>query len=186
MTDTKINNSNEESISAEELMKKLDKDSKSRNLTGVFKIVYNAFLIAFAVYVLFVALLSEGMTERTKLPLFLGFIMVLGFLKFPACEKDANKVNYIPWYDILLAVVSLGCCLYFVIKQNEIVFLAPNIKPEQIIIGAIFILCLFELCRRAIGIPLMVVAGCFIVYAIIYLILKNPTTAIRNLIFNLF
>ena len=95
MTKTKLQNNNEEVVSAEELMKKFDKDSKSRNLTGAFKIVYDAILIAFAVYILFVALLSEGMTNQTKLPLFLGFIMVLGYLKFPACEKDAIKQNYI-------------------------------------------------------------------------------------------
>ena len=186
MTDTTIKNSNEEAISAEELMKKFDKDSKSRNLTGVFKIGYSVLLIAFAVYVLFVALLSEGMTEFTKLPLFLGFIMVLGFLKFPACEKDACKQNYIPWYDILLMVVSFGCCLYYVINQNKIIYMGGVIKLEQIIVGILCLLCLFELCRRAIGIPLMVVAGCFIVYAIIWLVSNNPATTVRNLIFNLF
>ena len=76
MTDTNIKNVNEEAISAEELMKKFDKDSKNRHLTGAFKWVYDGLLIAFAVYILFVALLSRGMTEFTKLPLFLGFIMV--------------------------------------------------------------------------------------------------------------
>ena len=186
MTKTKLQNNNEEVVSAEELMKKFDKDSKSRNLTGAFKIVYNAILIAFAVYILFVALLSEGMTEVTKLPLFLGFIMVLGYLKFPACEKDAIKQNYIPWYDIVLAVISFGCCLYYVIRQNEIAYLDIYIKTEQIIVGIICLLCLFELCRRAIGIPLMVVAGIFIVYAIIWLYNNNPATVVRNLIYNLF
>ena len=121
MTNTETKNSTNEVLSAEELMKKFDKDSKSRNLTGVFKIAYNGVLIAFALYVLFVALLAEGMTEFSKLPLFLGFIMVLGYLKFPACQKDAERENYIPWYDILLAIVSFAACLYYVIKQNEIV-----------------------------------------------------------------
>ena len=58
MTDTNIKEVNTE-VSAEELMKKFDKDSKSRNLTGAFKIAYNALLMAFAVYVLIVSLLSE-------------------------------------------------------------------------------------------------------------------------------
>jgi TRAP-type uncharacterized transport system fused permease subunit len=60
------------------------------------------------------------------------------------------------------------------------------IEREQIIVGLVFILCLFELCRRAIGIPLMVVAGCFIAYAIYWLFNNNPETVVRNLIFNLF
>lgn len=186
MTNINTKNTNDEVLSAEELMKKFDKDSKSRNLTGVFKIVYNAIFIAFAVYVLFVALLSEGMTEFTKLPLFLGLVMVLGYLKFPACEKDAVRENYIPWYDILLALISLACCLYYVARQNEIIYMGGVIEVEQIVVGILCILCLFELCRRAIGIPLMIVAGCFILYAIFWLFNNNPATVVRNLIFNLF
>ena len=186
MTNTNTQNTNEEVLSAEELMKKFDKDSKSRNLTGVFKTVYDAILIAFAVYVLFIALLFEGLTEFTRLPLFLGLIMTLGFLKFPACEKDAERENYIPWYDILLAVVSLGCCLYYVIKQTDIIFMGGVIEMPEIIVGILCIICLFELCRRAIGVPLMIVAGCFIVYAVIWLVGNNPDTTLRNLIYNLF
>ena len=185
MTNSKIQNTNEVP-SAEELMKKFDKDSKSRNLTGPFKAVYNGLLIAFAVYVLIVSLLSGSMTEFTKLPLFLGMIMVLGFLKFPACEKDANRPNYIPWYDVLLAVISFGCCLYFVINQNKIIEMAVDIQLEQIVVGAVCIICLFELCRRAIGIPLMVVAGLFLVYAIIWRLTINPATTLKNLIYDLF
>lgn len=186
MTDEKIINSNENVPSAEELMKKFDKDSKSRYFSGAFKLAYDSILIAFAIFVLFMALIFRGITEFTKLPLFLGFIMVMGFLKYPACKKDAERENYIPWYDILLAVISLGCCLYYVFNQNTIIYLGGEIKTEQIIVGIVFILCLFELCRRATGIPLMIVAGCFIIYAIIKLYLRNPNTAFTELIFNLF
>lgn len=186
MENNKIENVNEEVLSADELMKKFDKDSKNRHLTGAFKWIYDGILIAFAVYVLFVALISRGMTEFSKLPLFLGFIMVMGYLKFPACEKDASKVNYIPWYDILLAVLSLGCCLYYVINQNNIIYMGGEIKTAEIIVGIIFILCLFELCRRATGIPLMIVAGGFIIYAIYKLYTRNPNTLLTNLVFNLF
>ena len=186
MENKNVINSTEEVISAEELMKKFDKDSKNRHLTGAYKWIYQGILIAFAVYVLYVALISQGMTEFTKLPLFLGFITVMGYLKFPACEKDAERENYIPWYDIVLALLSLACCLYYPIKQNEIIYMGGIIETEQIIVGIIFILCLFELCRRAIGIPLMVVAGCFILYAIYWLFRNNPATVVRNLIFNLF
>ena len=68
-----------DSLSAEELMKKFDKDSKSRNLTGWYKLGYTMLFALFSVYVITVALLSDGMTPFTKLPLFLGFIMFLSF-----------------------------------------------------------------------------------------------------------
>ncbi len=186
MTDTNIKTPGEEVVSAEELMKKFDKDSKNRHYTGAFKWIYDGILIAFAVYILYVALISKGMTEFTKLPLFLGFVMIMGFLKFPASKRDAERVNYLPWYDIILAVLSFACCLYYVIKQNDIIYMGGEIELPQIIVGIIFILCLFELCRRAIGIPLMIVAGCFILYAIYVLIRRNPATVPSRLIYNLF
>ncbi len=174
------------SVNAEELMKKLDKDSKSRNFTGRFKLAYNALLILFSVYVITIALLSEGMTEFTKLPLFLGLIMFLGYLKFPACEKDGEKENYLPWYDIIFAVLSLGTCLYYVFKQNIIIYMGGVIETEQIVVGILAILLLFELCRRAVGLPLMIVVGAFIAYSAIWLYMNNPDTMLRNLIFNLY
>lgn len=188
MTDEKISNVNSSSseVSAEELMKKFDKDSKSRNLTGVFKTIYNGLLIAFSVFIIALALVIEGITEFTKLPLFLGLIMFLGYLKFPACEKDALKENYFPWYDIIFAILSLFVTLYYVVNQNTIIYLGGVIETEQIIVGIIAILLLFELCRRAIGIPLMVVAGCFIIYAIYSLFTNNPATVVRNLLYNLY
>ena len=100
-----LNNTPE--LTANELIKKFDKDSKSRTLTGYYKLGYNLLLIAFSIFVITVALLSDGMTPFTKLPLFLGFIMFLSFIKYPACEKDAYKENYIPWYDFILAFLSL-------------------------------------------------------------------------------
>ena len=118
--------------SAEELMKKFDKDSKSRNFTGVYKIVYNVLFILFALFVLSTALIFKRLTTYTKLPLFLGFALFLGYIKFPACEKDAIKENYIPWYDIVLALLSLGSCLYYVFNQDAIIYSGGLIKTIDI------------------------------------------------------
>ena len=183
MTDEKfITNSENNTASAEELMKKFDKDSKSRNLTGIYKTIYNSILIAFSAFIITLALVIEGLTEFTKLPLFLGLVMFLGFLKFPACEKDAIKENYFPIYDIILAILSLFVTLYYVFNQNDIIYLGGVIETKHIIVGIVAILLLFELCRRAIGVPLMVVAGCFIIYAIYWLFSNNPATVVRNLL----
>ncbi len=185
MSNTEIINNNTE-VSAEQIMKKFDKDSKSRNFTGVFKILYDLAFMAFSLFIIVLALMIQGATEFTRLPLFLGLIMFLGYIKFPACNKDAEKENYLPPYDIVLALLSLGTCLYYVVKQNDIIYMGGYIELEQIVIGIIAIILLFELCRRAIGIPLMVVAGSFIVYAILWLYDNNPNTVVNNIIYNLY
>ena len=57
------NNVQTTEINTEELMKKFDKDSKTRYFTGSFKLIYDSLLIAFAVYVLLTALVFRSMTN---------------------------------------------------------------------------------------------------------------------------
>ncbi|MBO5889125.1 MAG: TRAP transporter permease, partial [Clostridia bacterium] len=173
-------------LNAEELMKKFDKDSKSRNFTGVFKIAYSVLFILFAVYVLSVALIFKRMTTYTKLPLFLGLALFIGYIKFPACSKDAERENYMPWYDIILALLSLGSCLYYVFTQNVIIYSGGVINTLDIVVGVIGILTIIELCRRSTGIPLVIVVALFIGYGLFWSYQTNPNTAFRNIIYGLF
>ncbi len=171
---------------ADEILKELDKDSKTRVFTGYFKIAFSAIMIAYAVYMIMSATIIKNQTSYTTLPLFVGLSLFLGFIKYPACKKDATKVNCIPWYDIILAVLSLAVYLYPVIKQNQIIYQGGDITKFQVVIGIVAILLLIEMCRRATGIPLIVVASVFIIYATIWLFNNNPKTVVDNLIFNLF
>ena len=185
MVDEKIISSSSD-VNAEELMKKFDRDSKSRNFTGVYKIIYNVLFILFAVYILSTALIFKRLTTYTKLPLFLGLALFIGYLKFPACEKDGAKENYMPWYDIVLAILSLGSCLYYVFAQNEIIYSGGIITTVDIVVGIIGIITILELCRRAVGLPLLIVVGAFMIYGAIWLISNNSATALRNFVYSLF
>lgn len=175
-----------ETVNAEELLKKFDKDSKSRNFKGAYKLVTNALFLGFAVYVIVAALLLKRVTTFTKLPVFLGLTMFLGFIKYPACNKDSERENYMPWYDVILAILSLASCLYYTINQDVIVYMGGEINTVQIIVGIVAILLLFELCRRSTGIPLMVVAFGFLIYATIWLLKSNPSLTLNNLIYNIY
>ena len=68
------------------------------------------------------------------------------------------KVNNIPWYDILLMIVGTGAFLYYTINAQEIVE-RFKITPVEVVIGLIGIICLAELCRRSVGLPILIVAG---------------------------
>ena len=171
---------------ADELMKELDRDSKSRNMTGKFHIAMRVMFVAYAAVMLIMTLMVSGATPYTRLPLFMGLTLFIGYLKFPACKKDAMRDNYIPWYDIILALASLAVYGYYVVNQKEIIMMANRIGMLQIVLGIIGLLLLVELCRRAIGIPMLCVAGAFTVYAVFYLLNNNPRTALRQLIYNLF
>lgn len=175
-----------EAHNTEELLQELDRDSKSRVLTGWRNTMMNTIYVLYAVILIVMALVISGATQFTRLPLFVGMTLFVGYLKFPACKKDALRENYIPWYDILLAVASLLIYCYYVVNQKAIILMANRIGKKEIVIGIIAILLLVELCRRSTGIPIIVVAGAFTAYAVYWLMNNNPRTALRNLIYNLF
>lgn len=172
--------------SADEIMRELDRDSTNRNLTGWRKMTVKVIFIAYAIYMIINTLLISNATPYTRLPLYLGLTLAVGYLKFPFNKKDAARENYIPWYDILLAVASVVVYGYYVVFQEKIIFMANIIGTTEVIFGILGIILLIELCRRAIGIPILCVAGAFTLYGIIWLLNVNAQTALRNLIYNLF
>ena len=97
-----------------------------------------------------------------------------------------KKINYVPFYDIILSVVGAGSFLYYAIFQEDIILMSRRIGTLQIIIALVAILILVELCRRAVGWPIIIVAGCFVAYAAVNAIGKNPDTALRSLMYGLF
>lgn len=168
------------------LLQELDRDSKSRSLTGGYKTAMTVLFVLYSLTMIVMALVVSGATQYTRLPVFVGMTLFVGYLKYPASKKDALRDNYFPWYDVILAFTSLGVFFYYAIEQKRIIQMANRIGTTQIVLGIIGILLLVELCRRSTGIPLIVVVGLFTVYGAWWLTNNNPKTALRNLIYNLF
>ena len=102
--------------------------------------------------------------ERVRRSLFVGIVIILSFLVYPA-KKGSTKKNHIPIYDIVLMVLGAGAYFYFVINFKTIIGHATRISQLEVIVGIIGILVLAETCRRVVGIPILCVATVFIGYA---------------------
>ena len=89
----------------------------------------------------------------------------MGYLVFPA-RKGTQKVNYIPWYDVILMLVGTASFLYFTFNAKAIIAQGSIFQTWQIVIGIIGILSLAEVCRRSVGLPILLVAAAFLVYAL--------------------
>ena len=172
--------------SAEELIRELDRDNASRLLTGWRKNTIEFVYFMFAAVMMIMTLVVSGATPYTQLPLFLGLTLFVGYLKYPISKKLECKENHLPIYDVVLAFLSLAVFCYYAINQKNIIMMSNRIGTFEIVVGIIGILLLAELCRRAMGLPILCVAGAFVVYAAIWLVNNNPRTALRNLIFGLF
>ena len=179
-------NINEEAVDSDKIMQEFDRESNTRIFTGWRKNVITGLLCSFSVYMISMALLFPNATKYTKLTTFMAFIIFVGYLIFPAYKAQTKKINHVPVYDIFLGLAGAACFLYYTVQQEEIVMMSRRIGTLQIIIAFLAIILLIELVRRAVGLPIIFVAGAFIVYAAIKAFTENPDKALRNLAYSLF
>lgn len=149
-------------IDTDELMAEFDRESNTRKFRGVFKTVLTVLFVLFAAFLF----ATRFKTFSETMPAFLGMIMLLGFLIYPAYKKQSKRVNFVPWYDVIFAIVAATPFFYRVIKADYILRNPIMIRKDVLAIslGVVAIVAIFELCRRAVGLPILFVAGAFIVY----------------------
>ena len=162
----------EEPMDLESVMKKYDRESNVRIWEGAPKIVVTCVLAAFSLFCLYVTLFATWL-EELRLTTFVAWIVLLGFLVFPA-KKGQQKVNHMPWYDLLAMILGTAAFLYYAFNAETIIHQGSKFEVYQIVIGIIGILALAEVCRRSVGLPILIVASCFIVYALVWG-LNNPS-----------
>ena len=153
-----------EPMDLESVMKKFDRESNTRVWEGKPKIAVNCILAVFSLFCIYVTFFATWL-DAIRLSSFMGCIVLIGFLVYPA-KKGMQKVNYMPWYDYILMALGSGSFFYFTADAMTIIQQGNNFQLHQIIIGVIGVLCLLELCRRCVGMPIIIVAVAFIIYAI--------------------
>ena len=168
------------------VMRKYDRESNTRIWEGPLRWITGGLMAAFSLYCIAMTLWSTALPE-TRLSLFLACIVFIGFLTYPI-KKGHVKVNFMPWYDIVLMLVGTGCFLYFAFNAMTLIKLATRIEPIHVVIGAVGILILLELCRRCVGLPILCVVGVLLVYTFYNQLSWNPDfyQALKNIIYKLF
>jgi len=156
---------------------KINEDlSPTRNLTGLHLKIVTAIAIIWSLFQLWYASpfpfifdigMFKGLPARA---IHLGFALTLTFLIFPFSK--GKKISII---DIFISLIAAFCCLYIYFFYDELVYrggvllilnLGENINiPIELIIGVIGILILLEATRRAIGLPLVIIAICFLLFS---------------------
>ena len=159
----------------EEVMRKYDRESATRIWEGKPKQVVRCVMAMFSLYCIWSTLFSTA-DLPIRLTAFLGLITVMGYLTYPA-RKNHVRPNSMPWYDIILMLLGAGSFFYYCINYTALVKVitsASKINPGTegaidgawfyVILGVVGILCLAELCRRCVGLPILCVVGVLLVY----------------------
>ena len=156
----------------ETVMKKYDQESNVRLWEGKPRFAVNCVLALVSLFCLYVTLFASWL-EELRLTTFVAWIVLIGILVFPA-KKSHQRVNHIPWYDWMIMIVGTGAFLYFAFNAKTIIQQGTKFSDVQIVIGILGVLALAEVCRRSVGLPILIVAACFLVYAFTAG-LANPT-----------
>ena len=165
----------------DEVMKKYDRESNTRIWTGVPHLFVTAIMSLFSLYCIWSTLSSKAQLE-IRLTAFLGCVVVMGYLYYPA-SKHHVRPNYMPWYDILIMVVGASCFFYYCFSYPtlaRVLTSATKLTQLQIVIGIIGLLTVFELCRRCVGVPILCVLGALLIYTF------STGLPLRRLIYTLF
>ena len=149
----------------EDIMRKYDRESNTRVWEGTPAIIVRIITVAISVYCILSTLFSVAALEK-RLTAFLGLIILIGFLTYPASKRHV-RINYIPWYDFILMILGSGSFFWYCFKYDSLVKVltsASRMNTQYIVIGIIGIVVLMELCRRCVGIPILCVAGVLLIY----------------------
>lgn len=166
LTDTENTNLNEQELSLEEqqkLMEKYDIESNTRKLTGILGWVVFIVLVAFSLFHLYTGIFG-AYTAYIQRTIHLGFALSLIFMLFPA--KRGMKKTSVAWYDWILVVLSIVVCAYWPLFYDTLVVKVGGIDNTQLLIGGIAVLLVLEAARRAVGLPIVIIAVVFLLYAL--------------------
>ena len=149
----------------EEIMRKYDRESNTRIWAGTPALIIRLLMVAFSAYCIWSTLFSVAALEK-RLTIFLALIIIMGYLTYPA-SKHHVRTNFVPWYDFVLMFVGAASFIYYCVSYDALVKIltsASKMNALYTVIGIIGILCLMELCRRCVGVPILCVAGALLIY----------------------
>ena len=93
------------------VMRKYDRESATRIWTGKPKIVVSAVSALFSLYCIWSTLWSTA-DLPIRLTAFLGLIVIMGYLNYPA-RKGHVTPNAMPWYDIIIMALGAGAFFFY-------------------------------------------------------------------------
>lgn len=161
-----------------------------RKLTGYAGLLVGVMGIVMSLYHVYARLTPAAPDTLVLRYIALAFCLVLAFLLFPFTsstpldeestrleEDPATIETTIPWIDLGLAGLSVGCMSYFFIVYEYITSRFPTahpLSPLDMLVGSVLLVLVLEATRRTLGMALPVLGVLFVVYALVGPWLPGP------------
>ncbi|MGI2327405.1 TRAP transporter permease [Planococcus sp. YIM B11945] len=146
-----------------ELLQKYDPEFNTRDLGGIVKHIVFFGLLAFSLFQLYTAINGQ-FTAYIQRSIHLGFALSLIFLLFPAFKRKGDR-GKVPFYDYILAGLSIVVGAYWPVMYNDLVFRLGRVTDMDFFVGILAVLLTLEATRRAVGLPITIISSAFLAYA---------------------
>ena len=148
--------------SADDILKKYDKESDTMMYKGVMAKIVSAIAITFSVFQLYTATFGV-LDAQLQRAVHLGFGLALVYLLYPT-RKSWSRYKVHP-FDVLLAVFGAATPAYIVMEYQHLVLRSGTVSGIDLVVGLLGILLVIEATRRIVGLPMVCVVLAFLIYA---------------------
>ena len=157
---------NEKNASEQELLAKYDRESAYRVNVGKWALIISVIAISLTFFQLYTAL-KGSYVSMIQGAIHLGAGLSLIYLLYPA-KRSLIRHKGIAWYDVVLAFLSLACNFYVIYNYEWLTTraLTTGFSTMDIIVASLAIGLLLEATRRAVGLPIVIIALLAIAYGL--------------------
>jgi TRAP transporter 4TM/12TM fusion protein len=151
----------------QDILKKYDPEARTRTLYGLVGWIVFIGLLSFSLFQLYTAVFGI-FTAQIQRSIHLGFGLGLIFLLFPAVKshlKEKKGRFQIAWYDGILAILGVIVGSYWPLMIQDLVLRVGRLTPVDLLIGLLAIILVLEATRRAVGLPITIIAIVFLLYS---------------------
>jgi len=150
-------------VNADAILKKYDRESNTVHYTGWPKKVVAAIAITFSIFQIYTATFGV-LDAQLQRAVHLGFGLALAYLLYPFRRAWARDHFFHP-IDVAFAILGAAAPAYIVIQYRELVTRAGSVTMPDVIVGGLGILLVIEATRRVVGLPMVTVVLFFLAYA---------------------
>lgn len=141
----------------------LDRETNTRNLIGIPQVLITAYLACFTFFQIYASIAGTIPTQILRMS-HLAFVIPLCYWMYPVTSNSRrDKMNFL---DLMLGFVFLGIAVYYLLNFENLIERVGAYSTIDLILGGLGLLLVMEACRRVVGLPIVIIATVFLLYAL--------------------
>ncbi|NWF93773.1 MAG: TRAP transporter permease [Syntrophaceae bacterium] len=144
------------------ILKKVDRESAARKLTGVDHWIVYVIAVGFSCFQVYTAAFGL-LPAQLQRSIHLSFAFVLVYLLFPF--RRSRYSDRLSWHHYLIAAFAGLVGLYITLNYTRIMEAGGDYSTMDYIFAGLGVLFTLEAARRIVGLPIVIIAATFLIYA---------------------